>query len=181
MGKEPLQGKNKNLEEYTSPATQWLSDNIEDTLLETYHEIRGGRIYTQVRVGYRGEHRNRDTSRFLDAIRIPSPSHCAEEIVRFRNHKEEFQELLTQARFGSFSQSSGFQPPPYQDTIIELIEVKRKLNYSVLGEISTKGDLFPGDYPNVSRTSNVIICSEQDQHIDYVCSGRDIEVVPISL
>ncbi len=63
---------------------------------------------------------------------------------------------------------------------VELIEVKRKLNRLVIGQIIVGVDMFQHQYQPHEITS-VIVCAEGDPALEWVCERRQIQVRILSV
>ena len=58
---------------------------------------------------------------------------------------------------------------------IELIEVKRKLNRLVIGQIIVGIDMFKKQYGSIN-IKGVILCTESDPALEEICRERNIIV-----
>lgn len=138
--------------------TEWTPESHEDRLLLEYHSQVGGRLYTEVATPWAGG--NRDwpegyRNRYIDAIRLKEPS-SAEELVTFPNHGEEVLRAV-------------------EDTAVELIEVKARLNRPVTGQVLAGMNLFLADFAP-AEVQGVVVCEHADPALTWVCEQRDIEV-----
>ncbi len=70
-------------------------------------------------------------------------------------------------------------PPAVIDSIlgqpIELIEIKRKLNRPVIGQVIAGAEMFKKDYQS-GKINRIVLCNEGDSALEWVCKQRDIEV-----
>jgi hypothetical protein len=136
----------------------WTPHTREDALLYAYWEQERGRLYTEVPIaGPRGHvaWAAQATTRRLDGVRIPADT-GAEGITSFAGHAAEFQRTIRLHR-------------------PELIEVKRKLNRTVIGQIIAGHDLFEEQY-GVSPARLVFVCAVEDAALKWVCERRNIVV-----
>jgi len=62
----------------------------------------------------------------------------------------------------------------------ELIEVKRKLNRPVIGQVIAGKVMFKKDYPEVDRIDMIVVCSGADSALLEVCEKLDIRVIQIN-
>ncbi len=138
--------------------TEWNPNSFEDKLLNAYHREVGGHIYTEVSAPHRKG--NKDwpegyRNRYVDAIRIID-SDFEEKIVPFSNHGDEFVEMA-------------------EGSSLELIEIKRRLNRPVIGQVIAAKDLVEVEYlPEEVRKT--VLCNGADPALEWVCEERNIAV-----
>ena len=136
----------------------WTPRTAEDALLAAYWEHERGRLYAEVPIAGPQGHpawTAHSTTRRLDGVRVPGDG-LAEGMVPFVGHAEEFQRMI-------------HQHAP------ELIEVKRKLNRTAIGQMIAGYDLFTEQY-SVAPARLVIVCAFSDDALEWVCQKRGIEV-----
>lgn len=141
--------------------TKWHPKTTEDKLLKEYWRNKGGRIYTEVRIG--GEKGSKQwiigsRNRYIDGICFQN-TNLPEKIVRFRKNKEEFLPLIKNSR-------------------VSLIEVKQRLNRPVIGQTIVGLDMFEEQY-QPAGVKGLILCHVDDPALQWVCKKRGIEVVVI--
>jgi len=136
---------------------RWAPRSFEDHLLEKYWEERRGQIYVEAPVG--GEHDNwtgKGGTRRLDGLRIDKPKGKIvlpdDELIR-----------------ADLENSNG--------AAIEVIEVKRALNRTVIGQTQAGRLLLCARYefdPELVR--EVVVCEQRDAALEWVCAKLGIEV-----
>jgi hypothetical protein len=140
---------------------KWNPRTTEDKLLYAYWQQVQGRIYTEVPLAGRqgaGSWSSHSTTRRLDGVRvIAQPGE--DDIFSFRGLRREFFRLIQH-----------HQP--------ELIEVKRKLNRTAIGQILAGNDLFTHQYC-VEPGNLIIVCASGDSALEWVCTKRNIVVVKL--
>jgi hypothetical protein len=141
----------------------WEPKTFENRLLKKYWEEVGGAIYTEVQIGNRKRNPfwpKGAKTRFLDGVRIPDIQNHPEKIITFASNKSVFSEIIKK------------KP-------VELIEVKRKLNRLVIGQTIAGHDMFEKDYKS-GKITDLILCSEGDPALEWVCKERKIfvKVIP---
>ncbi|GGA91696.1 hypothetical protein [Ornithinibacillus halotolerans] len=137
---------------------KWIPKSNEDQLLQQYWEERQGTIFVEVPVGSPrgiGNWPKGSKVRRIDGVRIENEQLQA-GIFRL-SKKESIQDYL------SLSHS------------IELIEVKTKLNRLVIGQVIAGVDMFEHEY-GLSKITPLIICSEGDPALEWVCDKRNINI-----
>jgi len=133
----------------------WSPRSQEDKLLHEYWKVRGGLMIVEVPIGGAGgpgRWLGGTERRRIDAVRVHG---SAGEAGIFRGRLGE--------RFGG---STG---------AIELIEVKRKLNRTAIGQALAAQDMFERQYGR--RPSRLtIVCEATDPGLEWVCRQRGIRV-----
>lgn len=138
--------------------SEWEPGSYEDQLLHAYHDSVGGRIYTEVAAPWSGGYQSWPDgyrNRYIDAIRLLEPYHV-EGIVPFANHGTEVLQIVEEA-------------------IVELIEIKARLNRPVIGQILAGNDLFQAEYAP-AEVRLVALCESADPALKWVCDQRNIAV-----
>lgn len=133
---------------------EWKPRTHEDKLLLNYYQSKAGILVLEVPIGSSKVWPVKSKIRRIDGIRIPN---ALERILRFTEVINSFDELI-------------------KGQEIELIEVKVKLNRLVIGQIIAGIDMFEREY-NHSNIRPIIVCSEGDPALEWVCKKRGIEVV----
>lgn len=138
----------------------WNHRTNEDRWLREYHVRVGGRIYAEVPLGGPSEGNGlpawaRSTVRRLDAVRFPAPGDTP-EIVRFSDDPEGFR--------GRVGKEQAW-----------LIEIKRKLNRTMIGQIVAGADMFQAVF-GVAPARCIALCTASDDALAWVCERRFIAV-----
>ncbi len=144
---------------FTTSMTKWHPITTENKILKEYWLNKGGRIYTEVRIGgERGSEKWPKGSkyRYIDGVYTQDTS-LSEEIVKFRRKREEFLSVIKNSR-------------------VKVIEVKQKLNRPVIGQIIAGLDMFKEQY-QPAEVKGLILCHIDDPVLQWVCKNRGIEVV----
>ena len=135
----------------------------EDELLERYWQDQGKpMLWLEVKLGGGGPGAwpNKRSHRRLDGLMIPGLAVTGEPNVRWwgdRNH-----ELADHVR----------------GRPIELIEVKRHLNFDVIGQAIAGTDMFSRTYPEHGLIRQVaVVGGEPDSALEWLCAKRGIDVV----
>jgi hypothetical protein len=129
---------------------------IEDKLLFEYWTARGGRLYGEVPVGGTGgtgEWPKGCKIRRIDGVILPDlprgspyPTHMLEDLVR-----------------------------RLPESSVELVEVKKRLNRLVIGQVLAGQDMFLRQY-GVRPSKLTIVCQISDPGLEWVCQERGIDV-----
>lgn len=136
----------------------WRPRYGEDQWLLNYIERLGGRaqagkFYVEVPIGGVGEYGAGARTRFIDAVRLPD--------VRpggvFYYHRQHFEQDLAG------------QP-------VEVIEVKKSLNRTVIGQLVVARDLASAEWPPHDSLRLVALCTRGDPALEWICDERDIDV-----
>lgn len=138
--------------------SEWTATSLEDRLLEAYWETVGGRFYTEVPIGWsRGNKKwpAEGEVRYIDAIRLREP-YYEEGIVKFSNHSDEFLHAVHEAA-------------------VDLIEIKKKLNRPVIGQILAGREMFEADYW-IEELRCTALCERNDPTLEWVCDRHEIDV-----
>lgn len=139
--------------------TNWTPQTFEDRLLHAYWLKARGRIYLKAPIGGPGGLGNWPPGskiRRIDGVRVESPGPQQEGIFRFSGRCEEFCEAI-------------------KDRPVELIEVKKKLNRLVIGQVIAGADMFKRQY-GTEMVATVILCEEGNPALEWVCQQRGIRV-----
>lgn len=139
-----------------NPATDWEPSGVEDELLYAYWRDVGGRVYCEVRVGGGPNWPAGSKPRMIDAVRLVNVEPGDEEIVRFTNREDEFRTLSA-------------------EQAVELIEIKRKLNRLVFGQVVAGSTMFQRHY-GVDVDRAVVLCATPDPAMAWVCKQHDVAV-----
>lgn len=138
----------------------WKPRSLEDKLLYKYWLEVGGLLCLEVPIGSPGGSGNWPSgskTRRIDGVLLKNQEW---EIVRFRDRETEFLEAI-------------------QTQTIELIEVKKKLNRLVIGQVIAGVDMFERQY-QAGKIKPVILCTEGDPALEWVCEKRGIEVIRLN-
>jgi hypothetical protein len=133
----------------------------EDRLLLKYCRKMGGTIYAEVPI-VKDEPAAGSERRYLDGVRIlPAvQSKAKAEIITFTSGtSKKFLEAITGKE-------------------LEVIEVKRKLNRPVIGQVMVGADVFKSEY-GCERVKSVILCAQGDTLLQKFCDRHHIEVVQV--
>lgn len=133
---------------------EWNLRTHEDKLLFKYYTQVRGVLALEVPVGTQKAFPPKSKIRRIDGIRIPCNNHLT---AFYGDISDEFPGLIKNMK-------------------IELIEVKVKLNRLVIGQIIAGVDMFEREYKHTDITP-VIVCSEGDPALEWVCENRGIRVV----
>lgn len=117
----------------------------------------GGALYTEVRVGMGGARKYPKGAkpRRIDAVRV-SGGEAA--ILPFtRKMLPDFQKAIRNRK-------------------IEVIEIKRKLNRPVIGQVIVGARLMEMEYQDIRRVQMVILCESSDPVLEMICRGLNIKV-----
>lgn len=136
----------------------WEPKNNEDDWLKTYHAQHVGQVFTEVPIGWsrgNGNWAEHGQVRYIDAIRFPDAKD-SEEIYRFSDGPDRFLDLVDGAA-------------------VELIEVKRKLNRLVIGQLVAGFEMFHRDY-DAEFVKKVALCTVPDERQEWVCDRLHIAV-----
>lgn len=136
----------------------WKQKNerhTEDNLLYEYCRKFGGVTFTEVPFGDTKEPKK---ARRIDAVRFRKHT-ATRRIVKYE--REEFERRLSSAA--------------RKGEKVEVIEVKGKLNRSVIGQVIVANYWF-GDKDQNVRPEKVIICGEEVKVLKKFCSKHDIRV-----
>ena len=135
----------------------WEPRSTEDHLLQRYWEVHGGEIHVEAPVGVdHGPWDGRGSVRRLDGLRI---SMRPAEIY-----------LPSDQRIQESLHSSGSPP-------IEVIEVKKKLNRTVIGQTQAGRLLLLARYNlNPADVREVVVCANGDAALEWVCCELGIRV-----
>lgn len=141
---------------------RWKDEDLrspEDLLLLEYCREVGGLIYSEVTVGssLKDPWPAGSKTRRLDGLRILSEGNPQPELISYTSgSEEEFAELVRGAQ-------------------VEVIEVKRKLNRPVIGQVIAGADMFSMQY-EPAEVRMVAVCEIGDPALEKVCAERGIEV-----
>lgn len=152
---ETFDGKKKALiveKPIPDKTNDWIPKTFENHLLYKYWQKAGGLIYAEVEVG------NKKRNPFW---KKGAKCRYFDGVRHFFKNKSEFSERVA-------------------DQPIELIEIKKKLNRPVIGQIVAGYDMFRQDYKS-GKITNVIICSKGDPALEWVCENHSIIVKKIKL
>jgi len=133
------------------------STTYEDKLLNRYFKENGGLVYKEVRLGQGGimKYPEGATHKRIDAVRVGGRR---KPLVPF-NKK---------------------MIPDFQKTIrghkVEVIEIKRKLNRLVIGQVIVAAKLMKWEYPHVKEFQQVIVCETCEPVMEKICWELKIKV-----
>ena len=142
---------------------QWIARSPEEQLLESYWKEKRGCILAEVPIGGPGGPERWSATcerRRIDGVRIKSKS-LPEGIYKYNAGKHFLSKAIDEM------------------ALIELIEVKQKLNRLVIGQILAAQDMFERQYHVRSRRIT-IVCGRTDGGLKWVCSKRGIIVHTIT-
>ena len=145
-------------------ADQWHPQTLEDRLIHWYWLQRGGNVLLEVPIGAVRSHSDwaeTSTRRRIDAVRIPAASELS-GISRFDDAPKGIEQMADAAESES----------------VEVIEAKRTLNRTVIGQAIVGVDLLEKQYG--IHASAVVLCGRGDGALEWVCSQRGIEVVIVN-
>lgn len=128
-------------------------------MLQDYWSLVAGQMYAEVPLaGSKGPAMwsSNSTTRRLDAVRFDTAD-SPPRLLSFFNYRNEFLSCLNREL-------------PW------LIEVKRKINRTVIGQILVGADLFEEQY-KVQPQKLVILCRTGDDALEWFCRKQGIEVV----
>lgn len=137
---------------------KWKPETFEDKLILSYFKENGGTIYTEVPTPWSGGEKDWPkgyTNRYIDAVRIPN-TEKENKIKPFADHGEEFLKSV-------------------EGKIIELIEVKERLNRYLIGQLLAGHDLFKADY-SPKKIKLVALCQTSEPGLEWVCKNRKIKI-----
>jgi hypothetical protein len=140
---------------------QGFPRTFEDKLLFAYWKEVGGVLYLEVPVGRVGEDDFPTGSkvRRIDAVRLPAEDPEERKIIPSKKH--ELKDL--QAAFRNKHD-------------LEVIEVKKKLNRLVFGQVIAGVDMFEKQYRPFS-ISPIIVFEIDDPAMEWVCRKHGIETI----
>lgn len=124
---------------------------LEDRLLKEYWNQNPGLLLKEVKIG---ETRNERRAKRIDGVLIP----------------QENKKVYSRNRFGSEKIKSMID-----EKSIKVIEVKKKLNRDVIGQVDVASFLIKKEF-NPKEVSRVIICGETNQVLERYCGYKEIEV-----
>lgn len=136
---------------------KWEPESIEDQLLEKYWNENKGVIFAEVPVGLssgRGNWPKGTKVRRIDGIRLKKLPGIPNGIYRATGD------------FAGFLKNIGQ---------IEVIEIKKTLNRLVIGQAIVGTDMIQREYGDID-IQPVIICSQSDPGMEWVCEKRGIKV-----
>lgn len=136
----------------------WRPRPGEDAWLLRYFERLGGdgsagRFYVEVPIGGSQLYGEGAKTRFIDAVRLPDTRPC--EIVYFNERQ--------------FTSDLADQP-------VEIIEVKKTLNRTVIGQLVVAREMARADWPPHGPVRSVALCTEGDPALEWICQDYDIDV-----
>jgi len=139
-------------------ADPWAAWTTEERLLERYWNANGGRLYLQIPIGWPGP-RNPSPAlcnlRRVDAIRFLS-GRTPDCSVRYWPHRADFITDLNRFAF-------------------EIITLTRALDHRAIGRAIANRRMFARKYRVYPRRT-LILCSENDTALAWVCDQEDVEV-----
>lgn len=124
---------------------QWRPRPGEDELLQRYLSYRGGRAYVEVPIG--GGQGSRE--RRIDAVGVGGDGPVD---IRYYHHPH-----FVRDRDGSS---------------IEIIEVKKGLNRTVVGQLIVAGDVVPLQWDGIGSVEVVAVVAQDDEVIHRLCDER---------
>ena len=139
----------------------WQPRTQEDQMLHAYAAKRGGATFAEVPIGGPGgpaEWPSGCTIRRLDGVRIAN-SRRAQGIVRWNRHESDA--FITAIH--------------HPGAVVELIEVKPRLNRSAIGQMVAGRAMFGRQY-RVTIDRSVIVCAQSDAALAWVCGQEGITV-----
>jgi len=131
----------------------------EDKLLLRYARKARGTIYAEVPIGIDDWSPVDSERRYLDGVRVPSVAQKdakAEIITYTPGRHNEFEEAI-------------------ESREVEVIEIKRKLNRPVIGQVMVGVDIFQREYKCAGITP-VIVCSIGDGLLESFCERHNIRI-----
>ena len=142
----------------------WTSKTTENRLLEAYAVREGALIYAEVpfvgRDGHGVDEWRGSGRRLFDGVRFEAPQ-IRGAVVLYRDARSECDDGLAKAP-------------------VTIIEVKRKLNRGVIGQIIVGRRLFTRQFKR-SPAKSVIVCQKTDPALEWVCGKENIQVVEIPI
>lgn len=143
--KEACEGVDEILDGRLPLLHQWRPRPGEDELLERYLSCRGGRAYVEVPIsGGQGSRERR-----IDAVRVGADGSAD---IRYY-HGPHF----VRDRDGSS---------------IEIIEIKKGLNRTVVGQLIVAGDVVPLEWDGIGSVEVVAVVARDDELIHRLCDER---------
>ena len=137
---------------------KWQPRTLEDRLLLEYWNTRRGLMIAEVPIGGAGGAGRWPAGterRRIDAVRLPASA--SEQGILHHDQRRATADLLA---------SSGR---------IELIDVKRKLNRLVIGQVLAAQDMFERQY-GIPSSRLTIVCEITGPGLEWVCRKRGIAV-----
>lgn len=151
------------LEDRQLPLHVWRPRQGEDEWLLDYLQglggpERAGKVYVEVPIGGADRYGPGAKTRFIDAVRLPNvrPGGIA------YYHQRPFEaDISAQAA--------------------EIIEVKKTLNRTVIGQLVVAEDLARAEWPSTGGVRLVALCTRGDPALEWICEERgiDVEVVGV--
>lgn len=129
---------------------------LEDKLLRKYHDENGGKMIMEVAVAWSKGLKNwegKHSHRAIDGVRIPD---AETEEIGFPGNGDEVLDSI-------------------KDSKVELIEVKKKLNRPVIGQVLAGEPMLEADYSPKS-IEKVVICQKSDSALEWVCEKKNIRL-----
>lgn len=150
------------LDERRPELHRWRPRYGEDQWLVSYLEGLGGpavagRVHTEVPIGGVARYGPGARTRFIDAVRLPRVQPGGIEYF----HRTVFDDEV-------------------RDAEVELIEVKKTLNRTVIGQLIVARDLARVEWPSHGALRLVALCTTGDPALEWVCRehGIEVELVP---
>jgi len=146
--------------ENTSDRQQNGHNALEEKLKHQYYLRVGSPIFREVRVGRRSPN---SECRWIDAVHILGIKHVARFDVCDQKSRDKFARLVS-------------------GRVVEVIEAKRKLNRSVIGQAIVAKYLFKWEYPKARAVRPVVVYrkGEGDTVLEAVCEKMHVKAVPLA-
>ena len=138
----------------TNESPQATHNAREERLKKKYYRLVGPPVFREVRVA---DHGADSEYRWVDAVHILGIKRVARFEVRGDRSRQRFRQLVSGRK-------------------VEVIEAKRKLNRSVIGQALVAKHLFEFEYPKARAVFPVVICEESDVVLKKVCDRMGIKV-----
>jgi len=139
----------------------WRPRDGEDEWLLAYVEELGGpeaagRVYVEVPIGGPERYGPGAKTRYIDAVRLPGVRPGG---IRYHHGAQLEDDLRGEA--------------------VEVIEVKRSLNRTVIGQLVVADDLARVEWPEHESLRLLALCTVGDPALEWICEERGIDVVVV--
>ena len=136
----------------------WRPRVGEDEWLQDYFERlnaqgEAGRFYVEVPIGGTDRYGQGARTRYIDAVRLPGVEPAG---IRYYHPRQ-------------FESDVKAQP-------VELIEVKRTLNRTVIGQLIVARDMTRVEWPAHGPVRVVALCTQGDPALEWICEDRGIDI-----